>query len=340
MVMDYLKGKTLSKILEERGTIPEREATAYIRQVGQALSIVHRAGLLHRDIKPDNIVITDDGRVVLIDFGSARGFAAGKTRRMTALLTPGYAPLEQYAEMAQRGPYTDVYALAATLYHLVTGQMPVQATDRAAGVELRPPRELNPHISRSLNDAIMWAMGMKVDERPQSVSEFLRALRQFVPIPRRQSQRPSPAPPAQPQPRQRRPPKPQPRPVPPPQPQWPDTLFQWPGPGTPVFDHCLSAFIGAFAGAIGGGYLTWASGGVLFGIVLGAMFGFVIGIALGKTFVYLLITGLMTYIGYWASPLIVRHLNFTSQYVPLIGIASGFLLGALISLAIDRKWRR
>ncbi|MFN3651248.1 MAG: serine/threonine protein kinase [Armatimonadota bacterium] len=176
MVMECLKGKTLARLIEEHGTLPEREAIGYAEKVGQALAVVHEAKLLHRDIKPDNLIVTEDGRVVLLDFGTAREFAAGRTRRMTAMLTPGYAPLEQYGQQARFGMFTDVYALGATFYHALTGQLPVQATDRAAGVSLLPPHRWNPSISRQVSEAVMWALEMRVDRRPQSVVEFIGAL--------------------------------------------------------------------------------------------------------------------------------------------------------------------
>ena len=176
MVMELLRGKSLGQLIEEQGPLAERDGIAYIRRVGQALAVVHQANLLHRDLKPDNIMLTGDGEVVLIDFGTARAFAAGKTGRMTTMVTPGYAPLEQYGQSVRFGPFTDVYALAATLYHVLTGQMPASATDRASGVDLTPPRALNPSISQVTSDAILWAMSMRVDQRPQTVQEFLDGL--------------------------------------------------------------------------------------------------------------------------------------------------------------------
>src|SRR5215212_7214949 len=176
MVMELLRGKSLGQIVEEQGPLAERDGVAYLRRVGEALTVVHEAGLLHRDLKPDNLMLTGDGEVVLIDFGTARAFAAGKTGRMTTMVTPGYAPLEQYSQAVRFGPFTDVYALGATLYHILTGQMPASATDRASGVELVPPNRLNPAISQVTSDAILWAMSMRVDQRPQTVREFLDGL--------------------------------------------------------------------------------------------------------------------------------------------------------------------
>jgi serine/threonine protein kinase len=179
IVMEYLRGKSLGGLLQERGgRLSEAEALKHIRAVGEALEVVHQAGLLHRDIKPDNAMVCEDGRVVLVDFGTAREYAAGKTHRHSVTLTPGYAPLEQYAQAARRGPFTDVYALAATLYHLLGGEPPMPATDRAAGVELKDLRQLNPKVSKRVADAVMAGLAMAVAERPPSVSAFLKLLAQ------------------------------------------------------------------------------------------------------------------------------------------------------------------
>jgi serine/threonine protein kinase len=177
MVMEYLRGQDLEGLLSKRGgPLSEAEAIRHVRAVGEALIVVHGAGLLHRDVKPDNIIDTEDGRTVLIDFGSARAFAAGKTHRMTAMVTPGYAPLEQYSQHARFGPFTDVYGLAATLYHLLTDQIPVSPLDRIQGVELAPVRRFNPAVSERTSRAVAHGMEMEVGKRPQSVQEFLSRL--------------------------------------------------------------------------------------------------------------------------------------------------------------------
>ena len=177
MVMEFLRGKTLLKIVEEDGRLEERDAFAYIVQIAEALDVIHGLKLLHRDIKPENIIITEDGRAVLVDFGTAREFAAEKTRRMTTTLTPGYAPLEQYGE---RRPVRSLHRHLrprGDLYHLLTGEMPIQAIDRATGVELPALKAINPKVSHNVSDAVMWALEMRVEKRPQSVRDFLMTMR-------------------------------------------------------------------------------------------------------------------------------------------------------------------
>ncbi len=178
IVMEYVEGRTLLKLLEESGQpLPELEAVNYIVAISEALRIVHQANVLHRDIKPDNIMVTNDSRVVLIDFGAARDFIADKTQTHSEILTPGYAPLEQYGDRLKRGSYTDIYALGATLYHLLTGEPPAPATDRSSGVKLTPPcNHHNAKVSRKVSDAVMYAMEMQVGDRPQSVDDFILVL--------------------------------------------------------------------------------------------------------------------------------------------------------------------
>jgi serine/threonine-protein kinase len=177
MVMEYLQGKTLAEFLKQRkGKLSEAKALEYIAKVGEALEILHQAQFLHRDIKPDNIMLADDGRVVLIDFGAARDFTTSSTARYTTMLTPGYAPLEQYGRSLKYGAFTDIYALGSTLYHLLTGEAPISAIERAAGVELKTVKEIAPHVSLGVSKAIAKAMSMDVTQRIQSVREFFALL--------------------------------------------------------------------------------------------------------------------------------------------------------------------
>jgi serine/threonine protein kinase len=176
--MEMLHGRALSGVLEEHGRpLDEAEVLPILRQVLEALAEVHVAGLLHRDIKPDNIMLTDLQRAVLIDFGAAKEVAATpRSQAHSIVVTPGYAPLEQYARRARRGAYTDIYALCATMYHLLGGEAPPAASDRAVGVELVPLRQLNPNVSHRVAGAIEQGLQTEIDKRPQTVPEFLALL--------------------------------------------------------------------------------------------------------------------------------------------------------------------
>lgn len=182
IVMELLKGLSLQKHVEDTGPLSEKDLLDIIQQMGASLSTVHAAGLLHRDIKPDNIMIVtrDDGspRPVLIDFGTARAFSAGQTHSMTRQLTPAYAPLEQYASKARFGPFTDIYALAGTCYYCLSGQIPVSALDRVNGVELVPLDHIRPDVRRDLTEGILRGMKMNATERPQTMEEFVAGLKQ------------------------------------------------------------------------------------------------------------------------------------------------------------------
>jgi serine/threonine protein kinase len=173
--MEFLEGKSLQSLVEKGGPLSENQVLEIARQVTSALGLVHGAGLLHRDIKPDNIMMVARG-AVLIDFGSARSMTTGSGPKQSIIVTPGYAPLEQYATNARRGPFTDIYALAGTLMFALTGKEPVPATDRASGAKQLTTKEQNPAVSKAFSDVLERAMRMRVDERPQTVEEFTKLL--------------------------------------------------------------------------------------------------------------------------------------------------------------------
>ena len=177
MVMEYIRGETLGEAFVLPGiSLPEATAIHYIRQIGAALEVVHNNGLLHRDVKPDNIILRQGtAEVVLIDFGIAREFNGGVRQTHTGMVSEGYSPIEQYMTQAERSPATDVYGLAATLYALLTAQVPMPALLRDRE-KMHSPRELQPHLSAAVNQAIMRGMAVESRFRPATVAEWLKLL--------------------------------------------------------------------------------------------------------------------------------------------------------------------
>ena len=177
MVMEYIPGQTLGEAFVLPGIpLPEATAIHFIRQIGAALQVVHNNGLLHRDIKPDNIILRQGTQeVVLIDFGIAREFNSGVRQTHTGMVSEGYSPIEQYLTQAMRSPATDVYGLAATLYALLTAQVPLPALLRDRE-KMPSPRELQPHLSAAVNQAVMRGMAVESRFRPATVAEWLKLL--------------------------------------------------------------------------------------------------------------------------------------------------------------------
>ena len=176
-VMEYAEGETLSEVLQRKGTLTESELKAILFPILDGLEVVHEADFLHRDIKPSNIVIRDDGSPVLIDFGSARQAVAGKSRSVTAIVTPGYAPIEQYSAKGHQGPWTDIYGLGAVCYRCLVGEPPADATERLREDPLVPAAQrCKGKASVSLLDAIDRALRVDEGERPQSIAEWRTTL--------------------------------------------------------------------------------------------------------------------------------------------------------------------
>ena len=179
IVMDYIEGEPLSDLLERKSTLTETEIHQLILPLADGLADIHEAGLLHRDIKPSNIIIRADGIPVLIDFGSARQAVGMKSRSMTSVVTPGYAPLEQYAAKSRQGPATDIYAFGAVLYRCVTGKAPDDATERAIEDDLTPAADAAVDgYSKGILAAIDVAIALRMEDRPENIETFLGTLRE------------------------------------------------------------------------------------------------------------------------------------------------------------------
>jgi serine/threonine protein kinase len=187
MVMSFIEGRSLQEIVDSGGPLSYPDAVNYMAQITNAVGYIHEHNILHRDIKPENIMITANYKAILIDFGSAREFEQDKTQNHTSMLTHGYAPPEQYTANSKKGSYTDIYALGATLYFILTGQVPLEAAARLTE-ELVEPKQLNPSIPAEGNRTIMKAMKLKKEERYQVVQDFMDDLRntgQKAPLGRR-----------------------------------------------------------------------------------------------------------------------------------------------------------
>jgi serine/threonine protein kinase len=181
MVMDYEQGDPLKTVLQLDPQPPEEKLKALVAPLLDGLAAVHATGFLHRDIKPDNIFIRADGRPVLIDFGAARQAMGGETKSLTSILTPGYAPLEQYSGEGRQGPWTDLYAMGGVLYRAVADRNPPDAVARIRGDD--PATGVGAGLSAARGKysepflrAIEWALQLDEKKRPQSVEQWKAAV--------------------------------------------------------------------------------------------------------------------------------------------------------------------
>ena len=174
IVMEYIEGEDLKDYLKRNGgKLSVEQTKRMMKPVIEALEYVHKMNIIHRDISPDNLMITKDGNMKLIDFGAAREAEAGEKTVMVKL---GYAPIEQFSATGNQGPWTDVYALAGTFYHCITGRKPVQATDRITNDAMIPPSQLGVAISLEEEAALLHALAVRTTDRTQNMQEFGREL--------------------------------------------------------------------------------------------------------------------------------------------------------------------
>jgi serine/threonine protein kinase len=176
MVMEFVAGQPLGEWIRTRRPLEQGAVLAIAGPLLDGLELIHRTGYLHRDIKPGNVFIREDGSPVLLDFGSARTASEGAER--TAIVTPGYAPIEQYHSQGRQGPWSDLYAFGGVLYWMIIGKRPMEAVARVRQDMLPPAVQVadRSRYSIELLTAVDWALVSHEEQRPQSVAEFRSAL--------------------------------------------------------------------------------------------------------------------------------------------------------------------
>lgn len=176
IVMEYIDGQTLRAYLDKEGKMPPNQVFSLMTPVMNSLDRLHQAGLIHRDISPDNIMLTVNGEIKLLDFGTVRNANIDGENTLTVMLKHGYAPEEQYDGKSMQGPWTDVYALCATMYKCITGTVPENALLRRKNDPVQPPSKLGVAIAPAQEAALMKGLACDSEDRFQSVRELAIAL--------------------------------------------------------------------------------------------------------------------------------------------------------------------
>ena len=176
-VMDYVEGMSFDDYIKlNGGKVTYDVAESVLMRIIEALAVVHSKGIVHRDVTPDNIYITNDGSVKLLDFGAARYSLGDKSRSLDVVLKHGFAPKEQYTRHGKQGPFTDIYTVAASSYFAITGKRPPDSIDRIDEDDLVPPSVLGVDIPKEKENAILKAMSVQPGDRFQTMDEFKAAL--------------------------------------------------------------------------------------------------------------------------------------------------------------------
>ncbi|MBR0161004.1 MAG: serine/threonine protein kinase [Oscillospiraceae bacterium] len=175
--MEYMEGVTLKQQLLESGQpLSVSDANRILLPIMEALDWVHSKGIIHRDISPDNIMMRSDGTAKLIDFGAARNSTGEKSKSLDIILKHGFAPIEQYTRRGRQGPFTDVYAMAATYYYTITGKVPPDAIERSEKDELIPPSKLNVRIPQKMEEVLLKALSVNASDRFQTMADFYQMM--------------------------------------------------------------------------------------------------------------------------------------------------------------------
>ena len=176
IVMEYLEGVTLKQYLAENKRIDAEDLVELLVPLIEALDEIHSQGLIHRDISPDNIMVLPDGRIKLMDFGAARDYTEFGEKSLSIVLKPGYAPPEQYQTHGVQGPWTDIYALCATMYKCITGENPPDAIDRLVDDHLKKISAFRIPVLPQIEEAIIKGMSVAAKDRYQNVGDFCEDL--------------------------------------------------------------------------------------------------------------------------------------------------------------------
>lgn len=175
IIMEYLDGIDLRHYLRTNGAMSVDQAIDLLKPIMQSLEKIHAAGVIHRDISPDNIMMLDNGSVWLMDFGAARSYT-DDNRTMSVMLKKGYAPEEQYRSNGKQGPWTDVYGICATIYRCITGKTPDESLDRIFEDNLKLPSQLGVNISPEVEKVLMYGLAVREQDRCRNMTELLQLL--------------------------------------------------------------------------------------------------------------------------------------------------------------------
>ena len=176
IVMEYLEGITLKRYLRENQRIAPEDLIELLVPLIESLDEIHSQGMIHRDISPDNIMVLPDGRIKLMDFGAARDYTEFGEKSLSIVLKPGYAPPEQYQTHGIQGPWTDIYALCATMYKCITGENPPDAIERVMDDHLKKISAFGISVSPQIEKAIIKGMSIAANDRYQNVGDFCEDL--------------------------------------------------------------------------------------------------------------------------------------------------------------------
>lgn len=176
VISEYVEGQTLQEMMDTKGKFSWKETKDFITQILTGLSQVHPLDIIHCDISPETIMLTSSGEVKLLDFGATRYVTTANSSSLAIILKQGFAPEEQYRSQGVRGPWTDVYALGAVMYYMITGNVPLESVDRALLDELKEPSKLGIEIPQNVENAMMNALNVYQKDRTPSAEVFLREL--------------------------------------------------------------------------------------------------------------------------------------------------------------------